>query len=238
MKLSVTLTALLIATHLHATIVIDDFQVSQSLTSNGVPYPGTDFVQGAGIFGGERDLLIWNDLSGNATGSSSSGTFSYTQDASSSSEFTLIWGGTDSMASDSPRSSTPGLIDLLASNVTSIDVTYGNLSFSGTEIVVVRFDTSGGFFSHNINITSGDAFSTVQFDLADFSMGANASSVEAIWLEHGLFGQGASSIDITNVQFSTVPEPSTFSLLFLGLLMSGLLRRNISNKGVHVTPES
>jgi hypothetical protein len=224
MKFLSIVTLLLTTVALRAAIVIDNFQTPQSLGSDGDPYPATDWVQGAGIYGGERDLYIWNDQEGEVTSTISFESFLYTQDANSSSEFTLVWGGLDSMAGE-PRSREAGFIDLVAENVLSMDVSYGALSFVGSESVVVRFITGNWHFSHIIQITAEDSNSTIHFDISDFNMGTEASDVRAIWLEHGLFGQGESSIEITNVEFSVVPEPATPVLCVVAVTQLALFRR-------------
>lgn len=228
MKFLSIATLLLTTATLRAAIVIDNFQTPQSLSSNGDPYPATNWVQGDGIYGGERDLYIWNDRTGTVTSNASSGSFLYTQDANSSSEFTLVWGGSDSMAS-SPQSREAGFIDLIAENVMSIDISYGLLSFVGSKYVVVRFATGdqNGLFSQVIQITPEDSNSTIHFNIADFNMGAKASDVRAIWLEHELFGQGESSIELTNVELSVVPEPATPVLCLVALMRLALVRRRI-----------
>lgn len=217
-------------------IVIDDFSTSQAALTVTYPPAGQtakSSASGAGILGGERDMLIsltGGMIAGNQLSSTvSSGYYSYSQDATIKGRGELWWDGVNGSAILNP--SGLGGLDLSVGGIHALlmGVLFDDLPVD----VTITVYSDAGNASSSTQTLPGDVYASSEFtfDYSNFSTllgsGANFAHVGAITLSTGSNTTAPDLVleYLTTSEPASVPEPGTLSMLGIGIAAVGLCAR-------------
>lgn len=217
-----------------ATIVIDDFDSTQSLGTLSTLGMVDGGQAAAGVFGGSRYARLDNLTGGGAAtlnvNQTASGLLEFGQDPAVSASFLLIWDGD----TDDTLEFTNTLGDLVSTSNNRIRVSYrSDLSIP---VTITVYTDAANWSSATFNTTStgfgSNPFANVDlFFATSFTFhggtGADFSNVRAITMS----GTGASQpgadiqVDFIRAYEDEVPEPATYLLLGAGLIAFATARR-------------
>jgi hypothetical protein len=209
-------------------LVIDDFSTDQTLSIIATPGSASSQVSGAGILGGERDMLVTLDSGFFISVASGGGTLTHMQILSSTGSGLLVWDGAD----DDPAVDYTGLggLDFTeggGENHLFVPLLFNNLS---APIVLTAYTDAANFSTATVSLPGGvPPQAEVRVFFTDFvdagaSGGADFSNIGAF----SLFIDGTTTQDFNAGFGAMTPEPSSATLLLFGILVMATIRRRRS----------
>lgn len=210
-------------------IMIDDFSTDQTVIWMGAPGSAGSQVSGAGILGGERDMVVTLVSNIGVVMAASTGTLNYAHAFNSEATGLIVW--------DGPDTGPLGAATLNPTGLGGVDFTNGGgedeiampllLSNLSAPMVLtaytdaVNFSTATLLFPGNVPPQARLSALFTSFVADPGGTGADFTNIGAF----SLYIDGSSTPGLA-AEFAIVnPEPSTVTLLLLGILGMVAIRR-------------